>query len=229
MAISGAALALIVAGTAVVSAHPGDKDDQRGFGKGRMGAQSHRGDRGVGPGLFGQHSDRRGGPRVFGQRGALRGELRQRIGGMLDQFVRSETTVAVNDGFVTHRVDQGTVTSASDAGLEYTLADGQSASVTTDDDTKVWTVSVETVAVGRRGRSRQRLVPQEIAVADIEPDSRVVIWAQSQDDGAYLAQRVGVQPVVDEAAEEIAEDVDAAETEDVDATEDAAASTVSDA
>jgi len=210
MAISGATLALIVAGTAAVSAHPGDRGDQRDSGKGQAGAHAQRG----GKGMFGQRGDFRS------KRGDLRGQVRQGLADRLDQFVRRETTMEVEDGVLTHRVDNGSAASASEAGLEYTLATGETASVSVDADTNVIAFSEQTVE--RRGRSRERLVPQEIALADIEAGSDVVVWAQSTDGNDFLAQRIVVRPMADEASDAS----DAGETEA--ATDDAAAA-VSDA
>jgi hypothetical protein len=201
LAISGATLALVVASTAVVSAHPGNQGDgegadKRGFGKDRGGQQFQRGDR--------------GGKSMQGQRGGIRGQIRSGIADHFDQFVRRETIVELDDGVVTKRVDNGTVSATGDASLDYSLATGETASVTTDDETKV--VAFETQTVERRGHTRERVVPTEIDLASIESGAEVVVWAQSQDDGSFLAQRIVVQPDVDEATE--AADAAAIATED---------------
>jgi len=207
MAISGATLALIVAGTAAVSAHPdrGDRGDQRG-GKGRIGA---------------------GFRQQLGS-GALRDRAFDRIGAKVDSFIRTETTFEDDDGLVTKRVDNGTVSGASDAALEYTLATGETASVSTDDDTQVVAFSEQTVEVGRRGISRERMVPEQVALADIEAGSEVVVWSESQDDGSFLAGRIVVQPVLDEDSDEMTDAATTDETEDA-AVDDSAAAPATDA
>jgi len=207
MAISGATLALIVAGTAAVSAHPdrGDRGDQRG-GKGHIGA----------------------GFRQQLGAGALRDRAFDRIGAKVDSFVRTETTFEGDDGLVTKRVDNGTVSGASDAGLEYTLATGETASVSTDDDTQVVAFSLQTVEVGRRSISRERMVPGQVALADIEAGSEIIVWAESQEDGSFLAERIVVQPVMDEGTDETADEAVTDETEDA-VVDDSAAAPATDA
>lgn len=195
LAISGATMALIVAGTASVAAHPGNRDDRPGLGQGRM----------SGPG------------QGYGLPGEAWGGLGGRLGMVADSFVRHETTWQTDDGLVTQRTDNGTVASVATATLEYTLATGETASVSTDDDTEVIAFGEETVEFGRRGFSRQRLMPESIELADISAGSEVVVWAASQADGTFLAQRIVIQPLADEADEANAE----AETE-VEASEDAA-------
>lgn len=191
LAITAATLALVVAGTAIVAAHPGDREDPLGFGGGRMRQFDEWGN-------------------VFGD---MRGQLRGMIGGAFDSFVRTDTTYQSEDGFVTRRVDNGTVATAGEAGLEYTLATGESASVSTDEDTQVIALSTETVEFGLRGLSRERLMPESIAVADLSAGSEVVVWALSQDDGTFLAQRIVVQPAADEVADEVPTTEDEAATE----------------
>jgi len=186
VAISAATLALVVAGTASVAAQPGDRDDQFGYGLGGFGRLERRLD--------------------------MRGQLGGMLGAAYDRFVRSEVTYEADDGFVTQRVDNGTIVGASETGVEYTLADGQSASVSTDEDTQVFALSVESVEFGRRGLSRQRLVRETVEMADIEAGSEVTVWATSQDDGSFLAQRIVVRPDLAEAADDAAsEDADAAD------------------
>jgi hypothetical protein len=200
MAISGATLALVVAGTAVVTAN--HDSDQRGFGRDRAGAQLQRGGGGFGGGM----------------RGGFGPSMRGGFGGMMDSFVRRETTVDQGeDGIVTRRVDNGIVASASDSGLDYTLQTGESATVTIDEDTQAYAFSERTESNEdqcRRCFRGPRLIPTEITVAAIEAGSDVVVWSESQDDGSFLAQRIVVRPTVDEA------------TEAVDATTDAAAAVV---
>jgi hypothetical protein len=183
MAISGATLALIVAGTAAVSAHPGD-GDQRG------------GDRGQGRVGIGAKQNIN---EMRGQLGGMRGQL----GGMheaLDDFERRETTVQTADGVSIHRVEQGVVESASDAGLGFTLGSGEVVTVTIDDDTEVIALEEQTVERGRR--SRERMVPTEIELTDIEAGTEIMVWSDSEDGDAFVAQRIVVEPDIDEAADE---------------------------
>ncbi len=123
--------------------------------------------------------------------------------------MRRETTVQLEDGVVTRRVDNGTVSATSDTSLDYALATGESASVTTDEDTQVVAFTEQTVE--RRGHTRTRLAPEEVALADIESGSQVVVWAQSQDDGTFLAQRIVIRPMLDEATD--AADIDSADVD----------------
>ena len=201
--ISAATLALVVAGTAAVAAHPGDGEDRFGLGQGPMGQ--------------------------FGLRGEWRGQLRGMLAGTFDGFVRSETTYETDDGLVTRRVDNGTVSTVSDAGIEYAIASGETATAATDEDTQVIALSVETVEVGLRGFSRERLLPEAIDMADIAAGSEVAVWATSQADGTFLAERIVVQPDL-EVSEDGAtsEDSDAAAADDATDTE-AEASPASDA
>ena len=209
MALSGATLALIVAGTAAVSAHPGDRGD--------------RGDRGgFGRGGFGGFGGfERGG--LFG----LRDDLRMGIAGQLDQFVRRETTVETDDGLVTQRVDNGTATATGEASLDYSLASGETASVVTDDETEVVAFSEQTVELGRRGIARQRLVGELIELGDVAAGSEIVVWSGSQADGSFLAQRIVVRPVADATEAASTDDESAGEGEST--SEDATTGTVSDA
>jgi hypothetical protein len=176
-AISAATLALIVAGSASVAAHPGHRDAGYGMGPGQT----------WGPG---QGSDARGD--VWGAYGA-------RLGMAFEGLVRRETIYEAADGLVTQRMDNGMVSSIAESGLEYSLANGETATVSTDADTQFISFSEQTVQVGRRGISRQRMVPETIELADVSAGSKVVVWAQSQDDGTFLAQRIVVQPLTDDA------------------------------
>jgi hypothetical protein len=199
MAISAATMALIVAGSATVAAHPRDRDDRFGVGQGRIWAPGQQG---------------------YDLRGEVWAGLGARLGMAFDGFVRRETTYQTDDGMVTQRVDSGTVSSVSEAAIGYSLANGEVASVGTDEDTQVISVSEQTVEVGRRGFSRQRLVPESIGLGDITAGSEVVVWAESGDDGTFLAQRIVIQPVTDDAADEAAVDTEA---DSEDATAEAAA------
>jgi hypothetical protein len=203
MAISGATLALVVATTGAVAARPGDRFDDDGGRKGRVGAElkqrfgEGRGDRGV----------NRGG---MLQRGAIRGGL--------EDFERRETTIQTADGITSHRVEQGTLDSASDTGLDFTLASGETVTVTIDEDTQAVAFSEESVE-NRRGFSRERMVPTEVEVGDIAAGSDIVVWSGSDDGGDFVADRVVVQPDVDEAADAEADAVDADAAADAPATD----------
>jgi hypothetical protein len=178
VAVSAATLALAIAGTAAVSAHPGDREEFPGgeMGLGRMGG-------------FG-----RGDMEGFGWDGGARGPL----GGMFAEtsggFVRHETIYQTEDGTITQRTDAGTVASTGEASLEYTLATGETASVTTDDSTEMVSLSAESMELGNSGRIRERLVPETVTLADLAAGAEVVVWAESQADGSFLAQRIMVRP-----------------------------------
>jgi hypothetical protein len=237
IAISGATLALVIASTASVAAHPGGQDDQRGFGRASEGRMEHgksmqgRSQDGgramfdkraeMGAALGGAMRAEMGGAMADAMRGFMRGDMADAMrGGMggamrggfqdrMDQFVRTETTFEAEDGLVTKRVDHGTVDSASEAGLDYSLSTGETASVVTDEDTSVITVSEQTVEVGRRGFNRDRMVSEEIALTDIESGAEIAVWAESQEDGTFLAQRIVVHPAADADVEEMTDEAGA--------------------
>ena len=189
-----ASLALVVAGTASVAAHPGDRDEPFGFGGG-----------------------------LFRQRLEVRGLLDG-----ADGFVRNETTYQADDGTVTtQRVDNGTLSVAAEGSVDYTLATGETATATVDEDTEVVAFTTESVDFGR-GFHRDRLIGESIGVTDIAAGSQIVVWAESQDDGSYLAERILVQPVDESTTED---DATAEDTTDVGpaASPDAAASPAADA
>jgi len=151
--------------------------------------------------------------------------LRGAINDRLDSFVRRETTLVADTGVVTRRIDNGTATASADDSLDYSLANGESASVTTDEETRVMAVSEQTGEVGRRGHARTRLVPVEISLADIEAGSEIIVWAESQEDGSFLAQRIVVRPDMDADTDDAA----GAATDDAAGADDAAAVPVTDA
>jgi hypothetical protein len=188
-------MALLIAGTVAVSAHPGDREDfpGNGQGPGRMGGPGWQDDGRLG---WGGDMDGLG----LGRMG--------RMGGLMDavdgDVVRHETIIQTEDGAVTHRTDLGTVATAGEASLEYTLATGETATVLTDEDTEVVSVTLQSVDLGNSGRTRDRLVPETVALADIPAGAEVVVWAQSQADGSYLAQRILVRPAVDETMDDSA-------------------------
>ena len=185
-AVTAATLALVISGTAVVSAHPGDREDfpGNGMGLGQMG----------GPGW-----DEMGG---LGRGGLMRGPMGGMFDEAMDGFVRHETIYQTADGTVTRRTDMGTVASTGDTSLDYTLATGETASVTTDDATEIIALSTETIELGRRGLMRERWVPEAIALADLAADTDVVVWAESQADGSFLAQRILVRPAAEATADD---------------------------
>jgi hypothetical protein len=41
-----------------------------------------------------------------------------------------------------------------------------------------------------------------VALADIPAGAEIVVWAESQADGSFLAQRILVRPAVDEAVDD---------------------------
>jgi hypothetical protein len=102
--------------------------------------------------------------------------------------------------------------------------------VTVDEDTQVIGFTTESVDFGR-GLERQRMVGESIAVTDIATDSEIVVWAISQEDGSFLAQRIVVRPTVEAADDEVvAEDETTAEdATEVDPAASPAASPASDA
>ena len=181
LAVTGATLALVMAGTVVVTANGGREDRGFGFGDGPGG--------GFARGELGPLGDRLG----FG------------LGD--DGVVRSETIVDLGEaGFLTRRVDSGTVTGASDTELTYTLANGEAATVSADEDTEVLTVS-EVTEDDDAGLFRRRLQSlDEIALSEIPADAEVVVWSEAGDAGTFVAQRVIVQPA-DDAADDVADDV----------------------
>jgi hypothetical protein len=90
------------------------------------------------------------------------GGLRERIGlrglarGMWDGLVRSETTYQTDEGgLVTQRIDNGILSVAAEDSVDYTLATGESATATVDEDTNVIAFTTESVDFGR-GFHRER-------------------------------------------------------------------------
>lgn len=162
LAAAGAAtLALLVAGTAVASA-AGPGDDPWGQGGNRMG----------------------GGP--------MRQRMMDRfpaLGQRFDTLVRIETTLDLPDqGIVVRRQDHGTATTVADTGLSYSLANGETATVTTDADTVIVSVQAST------GTRPFRMAADQIAVSDIAAGADVVVWSEGQSDGSFLAKRIVVLP-----------------------------------
>lgn len=190
LAAAAASLALVMAGTASVAAQPGDEEGPFGFG---------RGDRGG----------------LFRDRLEMRGLLR----GAWDGLVRSETTYQTDeDALVTQRIDNGTLSVATETSVDYTLATDEAATVALDEETQVIGFTTESVDFGR-GFERQRMLGESIAVTDIAAGSEIVVWASSQEDGSFLAQRIVVRPTVEEADDEATAE-DETTTEDDAAAED---------
>jgi hypothetical protein len=177
--IAGATMALVIASTAVVSAHPGD---------GRRGMDDEMGPMGMGrmDGTFG-----------MGPLGGLRG--------WAGDVERREVTIQTADGTTTERMEQGVVDSASDTSLAFSLGSGEAVTVTIDADTQVIAFEEDTVTT-RRGWSRQLLAPTEIAATDIAAGADVVVWSDSADGSDYVAQRIVVQPQADETALDVSAD-----------------------
>jgi hypothetical protein len=188
LAVTAATAALVAGASAVVSAQSGDDDPfTRGRGFGLQDRLELRGLRGPG--------------------GWLRGL------GDVDGFVRQETTIETDDGILTRRVDNGTLASASAGSVEYSLADGQSASATIDEDTEIVAFDEEVVDLGRGGLMRRQLSATSVEPTDLTAGADVIVWAESEADGTYVAQRIVVQPeaTADEDASTSESDADAAD------------------
>jgi hypothetical protein len=183
-AVVGTTMALVIAGTAAVSA-AGPREDR---GPGRAGMGSERGAQMM-PGA----------PRMGG------------IRGLETDVERRETTIQTADGVTSMRVEQGTADSASDASLSFSLGSGEAVTVLLDEDTEIVAFEEQEVT-DRRGWSRMRMAPTEIAAADIEAGTEIVVWSDAEDDGAFVASRVVIQP---------ADEGDEAEATVEDSTEDA--------
>ncbi len=172
-AISGATLALVLAATASVAAS-GPRDDDHGFGPGQRGMER-------GMGEWGQMG--------MGPRGSM--------GGDPSGFERREVTLQTAAAVSVQRVENAVVDTVGDTSLDFSLGSGEAVSVTVDDTTQV--MAYEESTVERGGWSRQRLMPTEITLADIAAGSSVVVWSDSEDGSAFVAQRIMVQPAADAA------------------------------
>jgi hypothetical protein len=186
LAISVAALALVAASAASVAAQP-PLDDGSGLGL-------------HGPGM---------------ERGLRAGGAMRGFAGFDGDLVRQEVTWQTDDGIVTRRLDNGTLTAAAEGSVEYTLADGQTVSVATDEDTEVYSVSVDEDADGIFGRrARARLDVDEVAVTDLVAGSEVQVVSTSQAEGSFLASRIIVQPAETSDETAIDDSADDAMTDD---------------
>jgi len=207
-AIVGTTLALVLAGTAAVSA-AGPRDDDRGPGF-------------AGRGMAGM-DNRWGGEMMHGDRGMMRGE--PGVGGMRGEpglggmrgigadFERTERTVQTADGMTSVRVEQGTADSASDSSLSFSLGSGETVSVVLDEDTEVYALEEQEVT-SNRGWSRTRMVPTQVDAAAIEAGSEIVVWSDSEDGADFVASRVLIQPAAADdtvAADEPGDDAAAAD------------------
>lgn len=198
--VTGATLALLVAGTAAVAAN-GPRDDDRGFGFGQGRARFEAGWDDLG----------------------TRAQLRAGVMGQLEDFERREVITQTADGTSALRVEQGVVESVSDSSLQFSLGSGESVSVTLDDDTDVIGVELETVTM--RGWSRERMVPSQIEPTELTAGDSVLVWSDSEDGGAFVASRIVLQPAddaadteaADEATDEPADDAGSEETAATDA------------
>ena len=169
--ISSATLALVLAATTSVAA-AGPRNDDVGFG---------HGGRGMERGMSGW------GQRGMGPLGSMWGDA--------SGFERRELTLQTADSVSVQRLENGVVDTVGDASLDFSLGSGEAVSVTIDDSTQV--LSFEETTVERGGWSRQRLVPSEIALADIPAGASVMVWSDSEDGGAFVAQRIVVQPATE--------------------------------
>jgi hypothetical protein len=80
------------------------------------------------------------------------------------------------------------VTGVTEASLSYTLATGESVTLTADADTMV-------AALGEGTTFRRfRVNVDEIELAEIAAGSEVVAWSVGQEDGSFVAQRIMVLP-----------------------------------
>jgi hypothetical protein len=178
LAATGAAVALVMAGTVVAAAHGPGGDRQSGFGDGPGRGAARAELRGFGP--FGPFGDRLG------------------LGLDADGVVRNETIVDLGEaGFLTRRVDSGTVTGAGETELSYTLATGETATVTTDEDTEILALT-EVSQDDDGGLLRRRMLTlDEVTLADIPADAEIVVWSEAGEAGTFVAQRIIVQPAAD--------------------------------
>jgi hypothetical protein len=185
LAVTGATMALVMAGTVVASGHGPGEDRPFLFGDGPARGAARAGMPGFGP--FGPLDHRLG------------------LGLVEDGIVRSESILDLGEaGFLTRRVDSGTVTGTGESELSYTLANGEAATVSIDEDTEILALT-EVSEDDDDGLLRRRMMSlDEASLADIPADAEVVVWSEAGDAGTFVAQRVIVEPsaeteTVDEA------------------------------
>ena len=196
--VIGATMALVMAGTAAVSAAPGQRDDR----------VPNRGKAGFGAKMGGQMM-----PGMPGARGGMRG-----LGAGLDDFERREMSIQTADGITIQRVEQGAVDSAAADTLTFSLGSGEAVTVVIDDDTTF--IGYEEQEVTRRGWSRSVMAASEIEADEVVTGTEVLVWSDSEDGLDFVASRVVVQPADEEA------DADATEADDSEADETASAGTI---
>ena len=91
--------------------------------------------------------------------------------------------------------------------LSYTLANGEAATVSIDEDTEILALT-EVSEDDDGGLLRRRMMSlDQASLADIPADAEVVVWSEAGDAGTFVAQRIIVEPSVD------AESVDEAPAE----------------
>jgi len=183
LALASATLALVIASTAAVAAH-GPRDDD-GFGRGGGMGMGWQGDLEM-PGL--------------------RSRLGLGIRGAIEDIERQETTIQTADGVTSYRVERGVADVVSDAGIDFTLASGETVSVGIDDDTAV--IAFEEQTVTRRGWSRAHLAPTAVEPGDVGAGSEIIVWSSSEDGADFVASRVVIQPVQDATEDGEAGDVE---------------------
>ncbi|MFV2064782.1 MAG: hypothetical protein ACC726_14915 [Chloroflexota bacterium] len=203
--ITAASLALVIGGSAVVVAQgplPGFGptgsdlaiDDQSQM-RGRSGDFFGRGGRGF--------------------RGGFRAPLRF---GMASDIIRTETIVdAGDDGFVTHRNEQGEVSAVSDSSLSVSLANGETSEIAVTDDTTILTIDSDSM----KRRRRIRIV--EASISDVGSGDVVMVTSRSTGDGAFEASRIVVMALTETDA---AGGTDSSDDTDASAGTDAAAAAV---
>lgn len=196
LAIAGAvALTLAIAGATVAGAH----DSGRGMGPGQGGGPGY-GQEGYGqPGGEMLHGRGMGRGGFFGERGMGRGPIgeaiREGVGEHLDILVRTERILDLGeDGFRVERMEHGTVTSATETALVFTLATGEEVTVSVDADTDVFDLDMA-----------DRPIRDEIAVTEIVAGADVLVASEQQADGSFLAKNVRVLPELAVATEAAAE------------------------
>lgn len=211
LALAGTgALALVMAVAGIAGAQGTDQGGAtNGFGLGvGQGADAQGQARGMG-GEMGGHHGGHGGP------GDMDGD-HGKGGGPLDPFmdgstiVRQETVIELADGtFATRRLEHGTVTVAAADAITFTLATGETVTVTVDADTVV--EEAPAFAGGRGGpngdafgRGWESARPNRdggpaVAPAPVDPASiavgaTVMVASEAQADGSWLAHEIHLLP-----------------------------------
>ena len=89
------------------------------------------------------------------------------------------------------------------------LANGETATVSADEDTEVL-AAMDASDDDAPGPFRRAITLDEIALADVPADADVTVWSEAGDSGEFVAQRVIVHPT-DDATAESAGDADTTE------------------